>query len=94
MKYDLAGILDTSASSGGLTGTITITEGDEPALLADRFYINVHTAENGAGEIRGQLVVVPEPANLAIAMALGLFLIQGVRRVLILRELAMSFSLS
>ena len=57
---------NTSASNGGFVGTINILEGDEPALLAGRFYMNVHTVANGPGEIRGNLVVVPEPASVAL----------------------------
>jgi hypothetical protein len=28
-------------------------------LLANKTYANIHTATNGAGEVRGQIVVVP-----------------------------------
>lgn len=57
---------DTSGTSGGFTGTIQfdeILDADLLAgLLAGQTYINVHTAENPGGEIRGQLQVVPIPA--------------------------------
>lgn len=51
-----------SAATGGFAGTVTILEADEVGLLAGKFYINVHTTANGGGEIRGNLVAVPEPA--------------------------------
>ena len=53
---------DTSASSGGFNGTVAIQEIHEAGLLAGQTYINVHTAANGGGEIRGQLTAVPSPA--------------------------------
>jgi hypothetical protein len=60
---------NNSASSGGFAGTVNIVPGDVPGLLAGQFYINVHTATNPNGEIRGQLVPVPEPS----ALLLGAF---------------------
>lgn len=37
-----------------------------PNLLAGLAYINFHTAQFPSGEIRGQIVPVPEPASLAL----------------------------
>jgi CHRD domain len=53
---------NNSASAGGYSGTISILDTDETALLNGQFYFNAHTALNGGGEIRGTLVVVPEPS--------------------------------
>ena len=59
-------VFDTSATSGGFTGTVEfddILDADLIAgLLAGQTYINVHTAENPGGGIRGQLQAVPIPA--------------------------------
>ena len=68
-----------SAAAGGVTGhTVTLTEPQEADLLAGKYYINIHTAANGGGEIRGNLVVVPEPSSVLLAFAgLSVF---GLRR--------------
>ena len=73
VKYGISGLggFSNSASSGGFSGTVTILEGDEAGLLAGKFYVNVHTAANGGGEIRGNLVAVPEPAE-TVALTGGL----------------------
>ena len=55
-----------SATSGGFTGTVGIQELHEASLLAGQTYINVHTAVNPGGEIRGQLVVNPVPVPAAV----------------------------
>lgn len=45
-----------AAASGELSGTWSdITEDEVQQLRDGLFYVNVHTAANGAGEIRGQL---------------------------------------
>ena len=58
------------ATSGTASGTITLTaatqisstvNGDslKKLLLAGKTYANIHTASNGGGEIRGQIVITP-----------------------------------
>jgi len=62
-----AGIqVDIVANSGGsitspMIGSATITEPQEVDLLAELWYINIHSTAFPGGEIRGQ-VVVPIPA--------------------------------
>jgi hypothetical protein len=38
-----------------VTGSHTLTDGQANDLLAGRYYVNVHTAANPGGEIRGQV---------------------------------------
>ncbi len=49
-------------TSGILSGTATISPTQETQLLSNLWYINIHTSEFPAGEIRGQAQVVPLPA--------------------------------
>jgi len=60
-----------SATNGGLNDSTTLTAGQETTLLAGKYYMNVHTNANGNGEIRGQLVVVPEPASATLLVMCG-----------------------
>lgn len=48
-----------------LTGTTPYSPADEDAILSGRWYVNIHTALNPGGEVRGQLVprVVPMDAQ-------------------------------
>ncbi|WP_119418480.1 CHRD domain-containing protein [Desertibaculum subflavum] len=53
-----AGVVINLAPQGmktPLAGSAELTEAQVTALLAGRYYINVHTDQNKAGEIRGQL---------------------------------------
>jgi len=38
-----------------ITGSATLTDAQAADLLAGKYYVNVHTAANKSGEIRGQL---------------------------------------
>ncbi len=68
VKYGLdnLGGFSNLANGGGFSGTIAIQAGDIAALLNGQFYINVHTAANPGGEMRGNLVAVPEPSSMAL----------------------------
>jgi len=56
----------TGTTSGSFSAVIPIT----PVFVADiesgLSYINIHTAVFPAGEIRGQIVAVPEPSTLSL----------------------------
>ena len=69
-----------AGASGLIIGTTTISEAEEADLLAGLMYVNIHTAENPAGEIRGQIVNVPEPGSLALVGAGALCLIRRRRQ--------------
>jgi hypothetical protein len=63
-------------------GTPESAEADLLAgLAAGTAYLNIHTTENPAGEIRGFLIAapIPEPSHLGM-LAMGLVLIGGARR--------------
>ena len=65
-----------SATSGGFSGTVTLTSEQADFLNAGRLYINVHTTTNPGGEIRGNLMVVPEPGTYALlACGMGALLL-------------------
>ena len=51
-----------------------------PAIFEGRTYMNFHTTQFGAGEIRGTLTVIPEPASLILAGMGGLLTVLLVRR--------------
>lgn len=75
VKYPLDSVAgwNSSASAGGFNGTVTILAADVAALMNGQFYMNVHTATNGGGEMRGNLIAVPEPTvSVMGAAALGL----------------------
>lgn len=68
-----------SASSGSFTGSVPLTASQLVDLFDGKLYVNVHTALNGGGEIRGNLLPVPEPAGFAM-LGVGLALVAGAVR--------------
>jgi MYXO-CTERM domain-containing protein len=82
--YGLQALTTTSdgGHAGVISGTVTLTAGtggfDLPTQLAQlnsgMWYVNIHTSPNFAGgEIRGQILPVPEPS----AWALGILAVGG-----------------
>lgn len=76
--------LDFAAISGSTSpsiGSSTISAGQAADLLAGLWYINIHTAAYQGGEIRGQVLTVPEPATLLLVLGgAGLLVWVGRRR--------------
>lgn len=63
----------TVGNTTGSTARFFVDAAEEAAIIAGNSYFNVHTTYDGAGEIRGQLVPVPEPETYALMLAgLGL----------------------
>lgn len=56
------------------SGSATLSDTEEADLLGELWYVNVHSVNFDAGEIRGQLLLVPEPQAWAM-MAAGLGLV-------------------
>ena len=50
-----------------------------PNILAGRSYINFHTTQFGGGEIRGNIVAIPEPETYALMLG-GLAIVAGLTR--------------
>ncbi|WP_169976868.1 CHRD domain-containing protein [Tautonia rosea] len=71
-------------ASGQLIGSTTITSAQADQLIAGLWYVNIHTALNPAGEIRGQVLAIPEPSTLGMmgmgGLAVGLFVRHRRRR--------------
>ena len=44
------------ADKGAFEGSATLTDAQAADMMAGKWYVNIHTAANKAGEIRGQLV--------------------------------------
>jgi CHRD domain-containing protein/dockerin type I repeat protein/PEP-CTERM motif-containing protein len=59
----LPGVWNNSASLGLVQKNITLTAGEELDLLAQRYYIDIHTNAYPGGEIRGHLVLSVLPGD-------------------------------
>jgi hypothetical protein len=76
-----AGVLfNLTRSSNAVTGgvftdaPITLSAAQEIDLLNGKYYINVHTANNTGGELRGFLVPIPEPISVGALAPLSLLM--------------------
>ena len=71
----------TVGNTSGTAAVFFVDPSEEAAILAGNAYFNIHTTFDTAGEIRGQLVPVPEPETYALMLAgLGLVGLVAVRR--------------
>ena len=60
----------TGVTSGSFSDTVTLNGAQEADLLAEKWYINIHTSAFGGGEIRGQLYETkPLPVELTSFIA-------------------------
>jgi hypothetical protein len=59
------------AQGGQITGSLVLDSSQEATLLSGLSYINIYTPANLGGELRGQLVVVPEPAVMTLFFGIG-----------------------
>ncbi len=55
---------------GNLAGSAAVAQADEAALLGGLWYINIHSQSFPGGEIRGQVLAVPEPSTILL-LAIG-----------------------
>lgn len=62
------------ARGGRIAGSLPLTPEHEALLLGGLGYINIYTPGNMGGELRGQLIVVPEPTGTAL-LTVGCFLL-------------------
>ncbi len=73
VQVNIGGISGTTSPTIGSTN---ISAGQAADLLSDLWYINIHTSQFPGGEIRGQVLLVPEPAGIALVaggiLAVGL----------------------
>lgn len=73
------------STSGSLSGSGTLTRSGFTtqqlidAMMAGNTYVNVHSTQFPGGEIRGQLILIPEPAT-AVCLLAGCGLLVARRR--------------
>lgn len=69
-----------AVTGGNISNTITLTPAQQTDLLNGKYYLNLHTATNGGGEVRGFLVqAAPEPGSAGL-LGLGTLLLAARRR--------------
>lgn len=68
-----------TSNTGIFTGSALVTDADELDLMNGLWYVNLHTAMNMSGEIRGQVVATPTPGTAVIGLV-GLIGLLRIRR--------------
>ena len=58
--------VDTGVAGPPVVGNAVLSAGQVNDLLAGLWYLNLHTTEYPGGEIRGQVLGVPEPGTLGL----------------------------
>jgi len=79
--YGLNSLAALGATSGTIGGAVTLQEGTGGFSLAQQkaqldsgqWYVNIHTSTFSGGEIRGQILLVPEPSTTALLLGAGVF---------------------
>ncbi len=69
----------SGTKSGSYSGFVTLSPAQQADLLNNLHYLNIHSSAVGTGEIRGQIVVVPEPGS-AVLLLSGAAAALGLRR--------------
>jgi hypothetical protein len=64
-------------------GTVALTAEREGWLFDHKLYFNVHSQTFLGGEVRGQLVIIPEPAAIALGSVAAMALVVSRRRGLV-----------
>jgi hypothetical protein len=54
----LIGLTETGGTAGNITGSGTLSPANVANMLAGLTYLNLHTLNNGGGEMRGQVVTL------------------------------------
>lgn len=70
--------ISSGTKSGRFTGVQVLSAAQEVDLFDNELYANVHSSAYGGGEIRAQLIAVPEPSTLVL-FGLGSLLVLKAR---------------